>query len=389
LLNRRKHQSCDDITSQGQRPWFFVENEYEPHRGGVTFYSALVAALTFGWKRIPGPLALARLLNTFGAFLPLVRDNGLVDSLSEKIKLKAVELGFHKVGITGADALEPEGARLFEWLRRSFHGEMAWLEREPQKRVNPKLIFPDAQSVVVVALNYFTPAQHDIDAAKGKISRYAWGDDYHDVLKEKLRALLDWIVSENAEAVGKICVDTAPVMEKAWAARAGIGWLGKHSNIITKEYGSWVFLGEIFLNLDLEYDDPDADHCGSCTACIDACPTDAIVEPYVVDSNKCISYATIELRADALPEQISSNLNGWLYGCDICQDVCPWNRFEQPSEESRFAPRHAETSLDLDVIESFTPESYTERFRRSAMKRTKLVGLKRNARTLRKLIIDS
>ena len=257
---------------------------------------------------------------------------------------------------------------------------MAWLAREPDKRVDPRAIFPDAVSVISVAVNYYTPAPHELT---GKISRYAWGDDYHDVVKEKLRALLDWIVGENSEASGKICVDTAPVMEKAWAERAGIGWIGKHSNVITKELGSWVFLGEILLNLELEYGEAMLDHCGTCTACLDACPTDAIVEPYVVDSNKCISYATIELRSDELPEQIASNLNGWIYGCDICQDVCPWNRFESPTREERFEARHGETSLDINAVESLTPERYAERFRRSAMKRTKLSGLKRNARALR------
>ena len=257
---------------------------------------------------------------------------------------------------------------------------MAWLEREPEKRLDPQLIFPGAKTVISAAVNYYTPSEHD---RTGKISRYAWGDDYHDIVKEKLQALFDWIVSEDAKVEGKVCVDTAPVMEKAFAHRSGLGWIGKHSNVITKEYGSWIFLGEILLNTELEYDRPMADHCGSCTACIDNCPTGAIVEPYVVDSNKCISYATIELRSDVFPEDISANLDGWIYGCDICQDVCPWNRFEKPTDDVRFEPRRGETSLDLDVVESLIPESYAERFRKSAMKRTKLAGLKRNARALR------
>lgn len=305
-------------------------------------------------------------------------------SFSEKVRQKAAELGIDKVGFARAESLVPDGEHFFEWLKRSYQGEMAWLEREPEKRVDPRLIFPEARSVISVAVNYYTPYEHPNDGRKGKISRYAWGDDYHDVVKGKLRALLDWISRENPDAVGKICVDTAPVMEKAWAARAGLGWLGKHSNIITKEYGSWIFLGEILLNIELEYDEPIADHCGSCTACIEACPTDAIIEPFVVDSNKCISYATIELRSDELPMEISGNLNGWVYGCDICQDVCPWNRFEKPTDEMRFEPRSGETSLDLDVVESFTPETYAGRFRKSAMKRTKLSGLKRNARVLKR-----
>lgn len=306
-------------------------------------------------------------------------------SLTEKIRSKAFALGIEKVGFARAEALHPEGERLFEWLDRGFHGEMAWLSREPHKRTDPRLVFPEARSVISTAVNYYSPARHEIDPTRGKISRYAWGDDYHEVVREKLRRLLDWIVTEDANARGKICVDTAPVMDKAWAQRAGVGWIGKHTNLITKDHGSWVFLGEILLNLDLEYDEPMTDHCGSCTACIEACPTDAITEEYVVDSTRCISYATIELRSDRLPREISEKLDGWIYGCDICQDVCPWNRFEKPTGEGRFEPRRGETSLDLDVVESLTPESYAERFRNSAMKRTKLAGIKRNAEALRDL----
>jgi epoxyqueuosine reductase len=307
-----------------------------------------------------------------------------VVSFSQRIKHKAKEFGIDKIAFSRAAPLIEDRTHFLNWLHRGYHGEMAWLEREPEKRIDPELIFPEAKTVISVAINYFTPAPH---ASTGKISRYAWGDDYHDVVKEKLGALLDWIVSTDTNAKGKVCVDTAPVLEKALAHRSGLGWIGKHSNVITKEYGSWVFLGEILLNLELEYDGPMADHCGTCTACIDECPTEAIVEPYVVDSTKCISYGTIELRSDDLPETISANLNGWLYGCDICQDVCPWNRFEKPTDESRFAPRHDETSLDLDVVESLIPENYAERFRKSAMKRTKLAGLKRNAKALKERAI--
>ena len=305
-------------------------------------------------------------------------------SFSERIRLKAQEIGFQKIGIARAEELTAEGEHLRNWLGRRYQGEMAWLEREPEKRTDPRLIFPEARSVISVAINYYTPSQHDGGPNRGKISRYAWGDDYHEIVKEKLRELLDWIVTEVPNASGKVCVDTAPVMEKAWAERAGLGWIGKHSNLITTDLGSWIFLGEILLNLDLDHDEPAAEHCGSCTACIDACPTDAIVEPFVVDSNKCISYATIELRTEELPENIESNLNGWIYGCDICQEVCPWNRFERPSDEPRFAPRNGEASLDLEVVELLTPENYAERFRKSAMKRTKLAGLKRNAAALKR-----
>ncbi|MEO6051001.1 MAG: tRNA epoxyqueuosine(34) reductase QueG [Pyrinomonadaceae bacterium] len=305
-------------------------------------------------------------------------------SFAEKIKQKASEIGFQKIGIVPAEPLLDEGTHLHDWLGRGFQGEMAWMEREPEIRSDPRLLFPNAKSVIVVALNYFTKQEHDNDFDKGKLSRYAWGDDYHDIVREKLSELLTWIKTENPSAEGKICVDTAPMMDKAWAGRAGLGWLGKHTNLITKEIGSWVFIGEILLNLELDYETETVeDHCGTCTACLDACPTGAIVEPYVVDSRKCISYATIELRDETLPTEVANHLEGWLYGCDICQDVCPWNRFEQPTEESRFEPRRGETSLDLEAVAEMDHDDYLERFRRSAMKRTKLTGLKRNAAALR------
>ncbi|MGD9588935.1 MAG: tRNA epoxyqueuosine(34) reductase QueG [Pyrinomonadaceae bacterium] len=306
-------------------------------------------------------------------------------SFEQAIRQKAGELGIQKVGFAPAEALADEGSRLRSWLGRGFHGEMLWMARDPEKRADPRILFPAAKTVISAAVNYFTPHEHAETDGRGKISRYAWGDDYHDVVKGKLAALLDWIKNERPNAEGKICVDTSPVMEKAWAVRAGLGWIGKHSNLITQDLGSWVFLGEILLDLELECDtEPVGDHCGTCTMCIQACPTDAIVEPYVVDSNKCISYVTIELRGDELPAGAASGLDGWIYGCDVCQDVCPWNRFEKPTSEPAFEPRAGETSLDLDVVAALTHEEYAERFRRSPMKRTKLVGLKRNARYLRK-----
>jgi epoxyqueuosine reductase len=307
-----------------------------------------------------------------------------LDTFTQRLKEKAREIGFHKIGIVSANPLPAEGERLMSWLAAGLHGEMKWMEREPEKRSDPRLIFPNAKSVISLALNYYTPFEHDPDAGRGKISRYAWGDDYHDVVKEKLRLLMDWIREEVPEADGKVCVDTAPVMDKAWAARAGLGWIGKSSNLITRDYGSWVFLGEILLDLELKYDtEIVSDHCGSCTACIDACPTDAIVEPYVVDSCRCISYGTIELRSETLPENISENLNGWFYGCDICQDVCPWNKFEKPADDSCFLPRNEETSIDLDEVLEYSAEAYAGRFRRSAIKRAKLTGLTRNAKALK------
>lgn len=306
--------------------------------------------------------------------------------LSAKIKERARFEGFHKVGIVPAVPLTSERERLAEWLRRGFHGEMRWMAQGVERRTDPCELLPAARSVVAVALNYYTPHEHEGDPATGKISRYAWGDDYHDVIGSKLRSLLRWIKEQWPEAEGKFCVDAQPTMDKAWAVRAGLGWIGKHSNVITREYGSWVFLGELLLSLELEYDtDGVEDHCGSCTLCIDACPTGAITEPRVVDSNRCISYATIELRGDTLPRDVAANQQGWLYGCDVCQDVCPWNRFEKPTTEVRFEPRRGDTSLELTKVLELTHEAYVERFRRSPIKRAKLGGLQRNARALARL----
>lgn len=303
--------------------------------------------------------------------------------LSRLIKHKALAEGFEKVGIVPAETLNAARDRLLEWLARGYHGAMTWMARDPEMRTDPFKLFPDARSVIVVAKNYYTPSQHTDDPATGKVSRYAWGDDYHEVVGSRLRSLLSWIKAEIPDAEGKVCVDIQPMMDKAWAVRAGLGWIGKHTNLITPEYGSWVFIGELLLNVDLEYDSQRIeDHCGSCTLCIDACPTQAITEPYVVDSNKCISYATIELRDAEIPSQVGENLEGWLYGCDICQDVCPWNRFEQSTNEAGFEPRRGNINVTLAEIVSLTPEEYAERFRHSAMKRAKLSGLQRNARTL-------
>ncbi|MFN0124477.1 MAG: tRNA epoxyqueuosine(34) reductase QueG [Blastocatellia bacterium] len=303
---------------------------------------------------------------------------------SQEIKNKARELGFHKTGIVPAGALTEEGARLQEWLARNFHGEMGYMARNPEMRADPRVLFPPAKSVVCVALNYYQPGAHSDDPETARISRYAWGDDYHDVLRDKLNALLAWI-RESAPAVeGRICVDSAPMMDKAWAVRAGLGWLGKHTNVITKEYGSWVFLGELLLSAELEYDSYiEPDHCGKCTACIDACPTAAIVAPYQLDATRCISYGTIELRDDTLPEPIQSNLRNWVFGCDICQDVCPWSRFSRQTEEVRFEPRPGMTAPALEELVALTPEQFAEKFRRNPVKRTKLHGLQRNAKAAR------
>jgi len=311
-------------------------------------------------------------------------------ALSARIKTHARELGFHKVGIVGAEVLSAERRRFEAWLQRGYHGEMSWMSRDPEQRTDLRRLFPEARSVVVVALNYYTPHQHSDNSASGKVSRYAWGDDYHEVVGDKLRELLSWIKEQQPEADGKVCVDIQPTMDKAWAVRAGLGWMGKHTNLIAPEYGSWVFLGELLLNLELEYTETEvADQCGSCTLCIDACPTSAIVEPYVVNSNLCISHATIESRAPQIRGDVATELEGWLYGCDICQDVCPWNHLTPATGESGFEPRERNVNASLAEILDLTPETYAARFRHSAMKRAKLSGLQRNARALARQTIGA
>jgi epoxyqueuosine reductase len=302
---------------------------------------------------------------------------------SALIKSYALQLGFHKVGIARAELLSAESERLEEWLRRGFHGEMKWMTRDPEQRTDPRRVLAGCRSVVVVALNYYTEHQHSENPGAGKVSRYAWGDDYHAVVGDKLRGLLQWIKDQWPEADGKVCVDIQPTMDKAWAARAGLGWIGKHTNLITEEFGSWVFIGELLLNLELVYHQNEiADQCGACTLCLEACPTGAITEAYVLDSNLCISHATIESRAPEISDEISPKLEGWLYGCDICQDVCPWNQMTPATNEARFEPRQGNINTSLSEVGEMTHDAYVTRFRHSAMKRAKLAGLQRNARAL-------
>jgi len=304
----------------------------------------------------------------------------MAKNFTEEIKLEARRLGFDKAGVAPAAALTEEGERLGEWLARGFHGHMSYMARDPQRRADPRLLLPSAKSVVSVALNYFRPEKHKDAPEAGKISRYAWGDDYHDVLRDKLKSLLEWVRERAPGVEGKICVDSAPMMDKAWAARAGLGWIGKHTNLITIEFGSWVFLGELLLSIELDYDSfVEPDHCGKCRACIDACPTQAIIAPYQLDATRCVSYGTIELREAELPEPIRSNLEGWVFGCDICQDVCPWSRFSKETAEKRFDPREGVVEPNLREMIEMSREEFSTRFRKSAIKRAKLAGLKRNA----------
>lgn len=304
-------------------------------------------------------------------------------SLTDRIKSRAVDLGFCKVGIAKAEVLTDEGKRLQIWLNRGYNGTMDWMERNSDKRVDVQKTLTNAKSIVCLAMNYYTETKHSDNPDAGKISRYAWGDDYHIIMTDRLEKLLDFVRKEIPNVQAKLYVDTGPVMDKAWAARAGLGWQGKHTNLITKDYGSWVFLGEIILDTKLEYDEPIADFCGSCTACIDACPTQAITEPYVLDSNKCISYLTIEHHED-IPESIKPQMENWIYGCDICQDVCPWNRFQQPTEEKAFSARPFNIDRNLAELEEMKEDEFRERTRRSPIKRTKYSGFMRNVKAVRK-----
>lgn len=297
---------------------------------------------------------------------------------TEKIKSKALELGFTKVGIAPAEPLREEAVQLHEWLARGYHATMHWMTRNSEKRADPCNILPNAKSVICVAMNYYTPTQHSNDARVGKISRYAWGDDYHDIVGARLKPLHNWMQSEFPGSDGRYYVDTGPMMDKVWAERAGIGWIAKHTNVITQEVGSWVFLGELITTLELEYDQPATDHCGTCSLCIEACPTEAIVEPYVVDSNKCLSYLTIEHR-DEIAGDVTAQFENWIYGCDICQDVCPWNqKFAEETAERGFEAREANIRPPLDEWENMTQEEFSAKFKGSPIKRTKLAGLKRN-----------
>jgi epoxyqueuosine reductase len=299
---------------------------------------------------------------------------------TERIRAKALELGFSGIGFAKAERLFDEGGHLQEWLGRGYHGTMEWMTRNSDARVNPQEVLPGAQSVVAVALNYYTDVQHPCTAGTGKISRYAWGDDYHDILAAKLNALLLWMRLEFPGTDGRYYVDTGPVMEKVWAQRAGIGWIAKHSNVITQDHGSWVFLGEIITTLELEYDEPATDHCGTCTLCIEACPTGAIVEPYVVDSNLCLSYLTIEHRGE-IAGDIAERSGGWIFGCDICQDVCPWNhKFAHETQVEGFGPRERNVAPQLEEWKNMGQEEFSTKFRGSPVKRAKLAGLLRNIR---------
>lgn len=303
-------------------------------------------------------------------------------TITDQIKAAALARGFDAVGIARAEPCDEAWEHYRTWIDRGYHGAMSYMERNIEARRDVTEIVPGACSVIVVAKNYYAPHQHPADAV-GKIARYAWGDDYHVVIPPMLDALCADVRTYVPDAETRRYTDTGPVLEKEWAVRAGIGWMGKNGNILRRDIGSWFFLGVIITTADLDPDEPMDDYCGSCTACLDACPTQAIVEPKVVDATKCISYWTIEMKGDVeIPLPIAENLDGWVFGCDVCQDVCPWNRFETPTSEERFSPRDGVTVLNPSDLVDLQPDAFSERFRNSPLKRPKLAGLQRTARTL-------
>jgi epoxyqueuosine reductase len=299
------------------------------------------------------------------------------EKYATQIKQKAQAIGFDFCGISQATFLEAEAPRLEQWLQANYQGQMGYMANHFDKRLDPRLLVPDAKTVISLLYNYYPKkelftAQDDL-----KISKYAYGVDYHFVIKEKLQLLMDFIWEEIGEVGGRLFVDSAPVMDKVWAARSGLGWVGKHSNLINRQIGSFFFIAELILDLELPSDTAMKDYCGTCTRCIDACPTDAIAAPYVVDGSKCISYFTIELK-DKIPAEVEGKFENWIFGCDICQDVCPWNRFARPHQEPQFEPTDQFVSMKNDDWQEMTEEIFKELFRKSAVKRTKLEGLKRN-----------
>lgn len=297
------------------------------------------------------------------------------------VKQKALSLGFHKVGIAAVAVEEEDAAavHLQAWLALGYHADLDWMTNP--KRRDIRACLPEARSVICVALNYYTPHRHSENRESAKISRYAWGRDYHRVIQQKLKTLSQWLVGQGEGIQTRYYVDTGPVQDKAWAQRAGIGWLAKNGNVISREYGSWLFLGEILTNLVLDSDSPHPQHCGTCTRCLDACPTGAIVEPFIVDANRCIAYHTIENRAEKLPEAIASQLHGWVAGCDICQDVCPWNqRFAQETDVKEFQPYPENVAPTLIELATISDAEWNRRFPASAVRRIKPEMLRRNAR---------
>lgn len=305
----------------------------------------------------------------------------MTSTATSLIKSEAKRLGFSHTGISSACFLEQEAPRLEQWLKNNMHGKMSYMERNFDKRLDPRLLVDGAKSVVSFVLNYFPEAtQNDPEAPK--ISRYAYGKDYHLVIKEKLFQLLNFIRENIGEVNGRAFVDSAPVLDKAWAQKSGLGWIGKNSNLINPKNGSYFFIAELILDIELEPDLPITDYCGTCTKCIDACPTQAIIKPYVVDGSKCISYFTIELK-DAFPESLKNTFDDWVFGCDVCQEVCPWNRFSKPTQEPAFHPREGLLEMSKSDWHEITEDVFNKVFKDSAVQRTGFEGLKRNLEFLK------
>ena len=296
-------------------------------------------------------------------------------SYNSLIKNEAKRLGFSYCGFSKANFLEDEAPRLERWLNEKKHGEMSYMANHFDKRLDPRLLVEDAKTVVSLLLNYYTDEKQNSNAPK--ISKYAYGEDYHFVIKDKLKLLLQFIQEEIGEVNGRVFVDSAPVMDKAWAVRSGLGWMGKNTNLINKKQGSFFFIAELIIDLELEVDLPVLDHCGTCTACIDACPTQAIVAPYEVDGSKCISYYTIELK-DSIPNEMKDKIDDWIFGCDVCQDVCPWNKFSNPHKEKRFNPHPDLLDMNKSDWQELTEDTFKKVFKKSPVKRAKFAGLKRN-----------
>jgi epoxyqueuosine reductase len=299
---------------------------------------------------------------------------------SKIIKEKAEGLGFLSCGIAKAGFLQEEAPKLEQWLQEGRHGKMSYMENHFDKRLDPTVLVPGAKSVVSLLLNYHTEEKQS-DPEAPKISTYAYGQDYHTVIKEKLTQLMLHLREEIGEIDGRVFVDSAPVMDKAWASKAGLGWVGKNTNLISKQVGSFFFIAELIIDLELEYDLPVTDHCGSCTACLDACPTEALIAPYQIDGSKCISYATIELK-EAIPDTFKDKMEGWAFGCDICQTVCPWNRFATPHQETAFMPKKELLDFTSKEWHELTEETFKRVFQKSAVKRAKFSGLERNIKFL-------
>ena len=299
---------------------------------------------------------------------------------TSRIKKLLLEAGFDKAGIAPA-ALLPKVEYLKTWLAEGRHGEMHWMENYLDKRLDIRKLYPEARSVIMAAHNYYTPDRHSTDKSTGKISRYAWGRDYHTIIKKKLKKVLQQFRELDPQMEGRIFTDTAPVQEKLWAAQAGLGWQGKHTNLITREYGSWVFLGGIVINQELEYDNPVQDFCGRCTACIDACPT-AALKPYQMDARRCLSYLTIEYWDKAIPSEFSTKMENWVFGCDICQDVCPWNSNAKLTAESRYHPAAENVTPSLNALVTLNETAFKTRFKKSPVYRAKYQNFIRNVKTV-------